>query len=216
MRVVGVLTIVATLLASCATAPSTPGGREVLLQQSTAAMTEIRQPALFLPHGGGPCFWIDGPPPFGRQSWEGLRAYLAGVVERLPAPPKAFLVVTAHWEEAAPTVSVNPAPGMIFDYFGFPAHTYELTWPAPGAPELAAKVTKLLSTAGIESTSETKRGLDHGVFIPLKVAFPEAQYPRGHPDLADSLAVDCHASALSKRWLGLQTKVFDAALTILT
>ena len=83
-----------------------------------------RQPSIFLPHGGGPCFWMEPPPPFGPQAWEKLRGYLAGVVASLPAPPKAFLVVTAHWEEEAPTVSVAPAPGMIFDYYGFPPHTY--------------------------------------------------------------------------------------------
>ena len=96
-----------------------------------AAMSETKQPAIFIPHGGGPCFWIDFPPPFGPNAWDGLRAHLAGLVKSLPERPKAFLVVTAHWEEAAPTVSTATAPGMLFDYFGFPAHTYQLSYPAP-------------------------------------------------------------------------------------
>ena len=98
-------------------------------------MSEVRQPTIFLPHGGGPCFWMEFPPPFGPHAWDGLRAYLAGIVESLPERPKAFVVVTAHWEEAKPTVSTAAAPGMLFDYYGFPAHTYQLSYPAPGEPE---------------------------------------------------------------------------------
>lgn len=140
-------------------------------------MSEARQPAIFLPHGGGPCFWIDGPPPFGRESWERLRLYLAGIVASLPAPPKAFLVVTAHWEEEAATVSVNPAPGMIFDYFGFPAHTYELSYKAPGAPEIGRRAAALLREAGLPVAEETERGYDHGVFVPMLIVDPQAQIP---------------------------------------
>jgi len=136
-----------------------------------------RQPALFLPHGGGPCFWIDGPPPFGRGAWERLRGYLSGVVASLPARPKAFLVVTAHWEEAAPTVSVNPAPGMIFDYYGFPAHTYELRYPAPGAPEIARRAAELIRAAGLPVAEDSERGYDHGVFVPMLIVDPEAEIP---------------------------------------
>ena len=140
-------------------------------------MGEPRQPAIFLPHGGGPCFWIDGPPPFGRQAWEALRVYLAGIVARLPAPPKAFLIVTAHWEEETPTVSVNPAPGMIFDYFGFPAHTYELSYRAPGAPDIGARAAALIRAAGLPVAEDGERGYDHGVFVPMLIVDPEAHIP---------------------------------------
>jgi aromatic ring-opening dioxygenase catalytic subunit (LigB family) len=140
-------------------------------------MGETRQPAIFLPHGGGPCFWIDGPPPFGRQAWESLRVYLAGIVARLPAPPKAFLIVTAHWETETPTVSVNPAPGMIFDYFGFPAHTYELSYKAPGAPEVGARAAALIRAAGLPVAEDSERGYDHGVFVPMLIVDPQAQIP---------------------------------------
>ena len=96
-------------------------------------MPAPRQPAIFVPHGGGPCFWIEFPPPFGPHAWDRLRDYLSGLVASLPERPKAFLVVTAHWEAAEPTVSVNPKPGMLYDYYGFPEHTYKLSYPAPGA-----------------------------------------------------------------------------------
>ncbi len=100
-------------------------------------MAHVRQPAIFLAHGGGPCFWIEFPPPFGKDAWNGLRHYLEGLVASLPERPKAFVVCTAHWEADAPTVSVNPAPGMLYDYYNFPPHTYQLKYPAPGEPELA-------------------------------------------------------------------------------
>jgi aromatic ring-opening dioxygenase catalytic subunit (LigB family) len=140
-------------------------------------MNAPRQPAIFLPHGGGPCFWIDGPPPFGRRAWESLRLYLAGVVARLPAPPKAFLIVTAHWETATPTVSVNPAPGMIFDYSGFPAHTYALSYKAPGASQVGRAAAAHIRAAGLPVIEDDERGYDHGVFVPMLIVDPQAQIP---------------------------------------
>ena len=140
-------------------------------------MTEPRQPAIFLPHGGGPCFWIDSPPPFGREAWEKLRRYLAGLVASLPAPPKALLVVTAHWEEAQPTVSIAAAPGMIFDYYGFPAHTYQLSYPAPGAPEVGRRAADLIRAAGLAVGEDSERGYDHGVFVPMLIVDPDARIP---------------------------------------
>ena len=140
-------------------------------------MSEPRQPAIFLPHGGGPCFWIDGPAPFSRQAWENLRRYLSGILESLPARPKAFLVVTAHWEEAQPTVSVAADPGMIFDYYGFPAHTYELRYPAPGAPAIGRRAIELVRAAGLPVAEDAERGYDHGVFVPMLIVDPDAHIP---------------------------------------
>ena len=94
-------------------------------------MTTVRQPTMFIPHGGGPCFWMAFPPPFGPHAWDGLRDYLAGLIKSLPERPKAFVVVTAHWEEAQPTVSAAGAPGMLYDYYGFPPHTYQLKFRPP-------------------------------------------------------------------------------------
>jgi aromatic ring-opening dioxygenase catalytic subunit (LigB family) len=133
-------------------------------------------PTLYLPHGAGPCFfmeWTMGPP----DTWERMAAWLRGLAATLPSRPKALLVVSAHWEEPVPTVTAAREPRLIFDYYGFPSHTYELTWPAPGCPELAARVLGLLSGAGIESRSDAERGFDHGVFIPLKLVFPDADVP---------------------------------------
>ena len=92
-------------------------------------------------------------------------------------PPRAVLVVSAHWEEAAPTVMSGKAPPLLFDYYGFPPESYELTWPAPGEPALAARGRELLGAAGFASGENSERGFDHGAFVPLKVAYPDANVP---------------------------------------
>ncbi len=133
-----------------------------------------RLPTFYIPHGGGPCFFMDWNP---RDAWEPMARYLRGIEGGLPQPPKALLVISAHWEERVPTVLASAAPPLLFDYYGFPAHTYKLTWPAPGEPALAGRVQAMLSAAGIPNASDTTRGWDHGVFIPMKVAFPNANIP---------------------------------------
>ena len=140
-------------------------------------MPAVRQPVIFVPHGGGPCFWMDLPPPFGPHAWDSLRDYLAGVLKSLPERPKAFLVVTAHWEADKPTVSVNPKPGMLYDYYGFPPHTYKLSYPAPGDPALAAEVKRLIEAAGLPVATDGERGFDHGVFVPFLIVDPKAEIP---------------------------------------
>ena len=151
-------------------------------------------PTLYLPHGGGPCFFMDwtmGPP----DTWNRMAAWLRGIDATLPEKPKALLVVSAHWEAALPTVLTSAAPPLLYDYYGFPQHTYELKWPAPGAPELGARVRHLLSDAGFDSRQDGDRGFDHGVFVPLKMAYPEAQVPtlqlslRSGLDAAEHLAM---------------------------
>jgi aromatic ring-opening dioxygenase catalytic subunit (LigB family) len=146
-----------------------------------------RQPSIFLPHGGGPCFFMDwtwGP----ADTWDATKRFLEGLAATLPAPPKAILAVTGHWEVQAFTASAALAPQLIYDYSGFPASTYQLNWPAPGEPALAARVADLITQAGLPSAVDPARGFDHGVFVPLKVAFPEAQIPVVSLSLAVSAA----------------------------
>ena len=133
------------------------------------------QPTFFINHGGGPCFFLE-PGPM-RAAWRELEDYLAGFAAALGDQPLAMLVVSGHWEEAVPTVNVSPAPPLLFDYNGFPDHTYRLTWSAPGSPEIAARARSLLRDAGLASAANDRRGYDHGVFVPLKVAYPEARIP---------------------------------------
>jgi aromatic ring-opening dioxygenase catalytic subunit (LigB family) len=153
-----------------------------------------RQPTLFIPHGGGPCFWMEFPPPFGPHAWDRLRGYLAGLVASLPERPKAFLVVTAHWEADEPTVSVNPKPGMLFDYYGFPEHTYKLSYPAPGAPELGLEVKRLIEAAHLPVATDAARGFDHGVFVPFLIIDPKAEIPVVMLSLRKDLDPDFHIS----------------------
>ncbi len=157
------------------------------------AKTE-RQPAIFLPHGGGPCFFMDwtwGP----ADTWNSTQHFLEGLAGTLPAVPKAMVVVSGHWEEQAFTASAAEAPELIYDYSGFPEHTYRLTWPAPGDPALAERVAGLLAGAGLPSAVSRDRGFDHGVFVPLKVAFPEARVPVVTLSLSASLDPALHLAA---------------------
>jgi aromatic ring-opening dioxygenase catalytic subunit (LigB family) len=135
----------------------------------------VRQPSIFLPHGGGPWTIVDlGPMSAGLDS---LRSYLAGLPASLPAPPRAVLCVSAHWEAPRPTVMTALEPPMLYDYSGFPREAYEFKWPAPGSPELASKVVDLLESAGIETGRDPGRGFDHGTFVPLMVSDPRASIP---------------------------------------
>ena len=150
-----------------------------------------RQPSLFVPHGGGPCFfmeWTMGRP----DTWDKTRAFLEGIQPSLPGIPRALLVISGHWEEEAPTANASRFPELIYDYSGFPPKTYQLTWPAPGLPELASEVQQRLLQAGLPARISTTRGYDHGVFVPMKVAFPEANIPVVTLSLAKSLDPELH------------------------
>lgn len=145
-----------------------------------------RMPTLFIPHGGGPCFFMD-PPQEDPRRWDSMAAYLRGLVTRLPERPKALLLISAHWEAPRPTLNVAANPELLFDYYGFPEHTYRLAYPAPGAPDLADRAAGLLASAGIQVDREAARGWDHGVFIPMLLAAPGADLPILQISLCDSL-----------------------------
>ena len=133
-----------------------------------------RMPALFIPHGGGPCFFMDWDP---KNEWDKMANYLRNIASGLPAQPKAVVMVSAHWIQSEVTVTSASHPEMIFDYDGFPANTYELRYPAPGEPGLAEKLVHLLKTGGIQARTNETRGYDHGMFIPMLLMFPEANIP---------------------------------------
>ena len=143
-----------------------------------------RMPSLFIPHGGGPCFFMDWNP---IDAWDQMADFLRSVSSTLPRQPKAIVMVSAHW--LGPKVMVTSAaqPDLIYDYHGFPPHTYELTYPAPGAPALADHIVALLQAAHIDSATDPTRGFDHGMFIPLKLMFPQADIPVVQVSLLSSL-----------------------------
>src|SRR5262245_31833177 len=98
-----------------------------------------RMPVVYVPHGGGPWPFVEMG--FGDKAGnDALAAYLRSVRSVPKKPPAALLVVSAHWEATAPTVMTAPRPPMLYDYYGFPPEAYEITWPAPGDPALAARV----------------------------------------------------------------------------
>ncbi|MGA2636724.1 DODA-type extradiol aromatic ring-opening family dioxygenase [Methylocella sp.] len=145
-----------------------------------------RLPVWYIPHGGGPCFFMD-PPAGAPNAWKGMEAYLRGIPASVGARPRAILVISAHWRESRPTVTGAAAPALIYDYRGLPPHTYQLKYPAPGDPALAAEVVRRLGDAGIEAGVDGARGLDHGVFIPLMLLYPQADIPVVQLSLIESL-----------------------------
>lgn len=146
-------------------------------------------PTLYLPHGGGPWPWMDG---FGGPgAHDALRRFLETLPASLPTP-KAIVCITAHWEAPVVTVSTSSAPGMLYDYTGFPAHTYQVRWPAPGAPDVARRIGELLDTAGIPHAEDARRGFDHGTFVPLSVAWPGAEVPTVQVSLVSGLDPALH------------------------
>lgn len=125
-----------------------------------------RQPVLYLSHGA--------PPLADDARWTGE---LAGWSSTL-AKPRNILIVSAHWEEAPLSLSAtNGRPGLVYDFWGFPRHYYEVTYDAPGAPELAAQVAGLVDRPGVQVQRDESRGLDHGAYVPLVEMFPEADVP---------------------------------------
>jgi aromatic ring-opening dioxygenase catalytic subunit (LigB family) len=125
-----------------------------------------------------------------------MEDYLKGLAASLPAKPRAILVVSGHWEAPAFVFTgADEHPGLIFDYYGFPPETYQLAWPAPGAPWLAERGRALIEEAGLPAAVDPARGFDHGVFVPLKVAFPDADVPVVQMSLHASLDPALHLAA---------------------
>jgi aromatic ring-opening dioxygenase catalytic subunit (LigB family) len=163
-------------------------------------MTAPRMPAMYLPHGGGPSFFMEGER---KRLYQPMEDFLRGVQHLLPATPQAILLVTAHWETAIPSFTGASQPGLVYDYYGFPPETYALTYPAPGHPTLAAKAAALLQSAGFPAKVDPEYGWDHGVFIPLKVMYPGADVPVVAMSLHDSLDPTLHC-ALGQALRGLR------------
>ncbi|ATY30966.1 DODA-type extradiol aromatic ring-opening family dioxygenase [Sphingomonas psychrotolerans] len=149
-------------------------------------------PTLFIPHGGGPCFFMDPDGGPADPMWLPMQAYLAGLIDSLLERPKAILLVSGHWEEADVTVHVGSGQPLFYDYGGFPEHTYRLRWDAPDAPEVAMRAKALLEGAGHAVGEERARGWDHGVFIPMMVAVPGADIPLAQLSLRKDLDPAAH------------------------
>ncbi|XAH21715.1 class III extradiol ring-cleavage dioxygenase [Xylophilus sp. GW821-FHT01B05] len=133
-----------------------------------------RMPTFFVSHGGGPWPWMKDP--FGAMFGK-LETSLQEMAQSLAQRPKAILVISGHWDGPVFTLSSHPNPPMYYDYSGFPAHTYQVKYPAPGSPALAGRIQELLAAGGIAARLDPERGFDHGTFTVTAVAFPEAEIP---------------------------------------
>jgi aromatic ring-opening dioxygenase catalytic subunit (LigB family) len=151
-----------------------------------------RMPTWFVPHGAGPCFFMDWNP---ADAWHRMADFLKGAAATLPQRPSAIVMVSAHWLQPDFTVTSGQHPELIYDYSGFPEHTYELKYPAPGAPELSERIVQLLGRAALSSGQDARRGFDHGMFIPMMLMFPEADIPVVQLSLANSLDPEAHLQA---------------------
>ncbi|MBJ7437786.1 MAG: dioxygenase [Sphingopyxis sp.] len=136
-----------------------------------------RLPALFLSHGGGPCFFLEPGERFPAGTWDRMGQHLTNVPQDVGASPSAILIVSAHWEEETLQIYSPDKPKLYFDYYGFPQRTYEFSYPVSGDPILAGKTIDMLNDAGFPVSFNRDRGYDHGVFIPLMLAYPQAQIP---------------------------------------
>ena len=134
--------------------------------------TSLEQKAqiVYFGHGGGPL------PILGDAGHKSMIDFMAKLPSLL-RKPDAIIVVSAHWEERAATLLGAQNPPMFYDYYGFPDEAYAIQYPAPGDPALAEKAAGLLQKAGIPTRIDPQRGFDHGVFIPLKMIYPQADIP---------------------------------------
>jgi 4,5-DOPA dioxygenase extradiol len=124
-----------------------------------------RMPTLYLSHGAPPL--ADDP------VWPGELAAWSAALPK----PKAILMVSAHWEEAPLALGATRTVPLVYDFWGFPEHYYQVGYDAPGAPELAESVRGLLRGAGTPVHDVPDRGLDHGAYVPLVEMYPDADIP---------------------------------------
>lgn len=152
-------------------------------------MTRQRLPTFYISHGGGPWPWLSG-------MTDGPYARLAESLRRISADtgvrPRAILIVSAHWEAPQFTLQSHPQPPMIYDYYGFPPHTYQIRYAAAGDPALAERVAGLLRDAGLAVALDPERGYDHGMYAPMAVAYPDADVPTVQLSLLQGLDPAAH------------------------
>jgi aromatic ring-opening dioxygenase catalytic subunit (LigB family) len=170
------LVVASAVAAAGASKHGAPADLDDAKHDELAHAAAARMPVVFIPHGGGPWPFVDlgMVAPAERND---LATYLESVRTLPKTEPKALLVISAHWEERVPTLMTALKPTIFYDYYGFPPESYQITWPAPGSPDLVARVRELLHGAAFETATDDKRGFDHGTFIPLKLTYPEANVP---------------------------------------
>jgi aromatic ring-opening dioxygenase catalytic subunit (LigB family) len=155
-------------------------------------------PVLYLPHGGGPM------PLLGDPSHAGMVRFWKEIAQQLPKP-EAIVLISAHWEADTASITASEAPEMVYDYYNFPAETYEYKYPSPGNPALATQMSGMLTAKNIAAKLELERGYDHGMFVPMMLMYPEANIPCIQLSLLTSLDAQQHLD-LGKALAGLREK----------
>ena len=153
---------------------------------------------VYFSHGGGPL------PILGDASHKAMVEFMRELPTRLKRP-EAILVISAHWEEEVATLLGAKAPTMYYDYYGFPEAGYEMTYPAPGNPDLADRIAASLKRYGTKTRIDTHRGFDHGLFIPLALMYPQADIPALQLSLLRGLDPNAHI-ALGKAMRELKSE----------
>jgi 4,5-DOPA dioxygenase extradiol len=157
------------------------------LSETSLTISKKSSPStvVYLSHGGGPLPLLNDP------GHRGLVENLVAIANSVPRP-SAIVLISAHWEESLPTATSAGAPGLIYDYYGFPRESYEIEYPAPGLPSLADKIVGACRGRGIQAGSDAQRGFDHGMFVPLKIMYPDADIPCVQLSLLSGLSAARH------------------------
>lgn len=153
--------------------------------QNPAAEMNNRTQILFVSHGGGPL------PILGDAGHTEMIACLTSLSQKM-VRPAAVIVVSAHWEEERVSITSSAHPDLIYDYSGFPKAAYDIRYPCKGEPALALKLKQALRQNGIDCSLDNQRGFDHGLFIPLKIMYPEADIPCVQVSLVNNLSPRVH------------------------
>jgi len=146
---------------------------------------ENKAQIVYFSHGGGPL------PILGDASHKAMVDFMRQLPSQLRTPD-AILVISAHWEESVATLLGAQTPPMFYDYYGFPDKAYEITYPAPGSPDLANRIAELLYKSNMPARIDPRRGFDHGLFIPLKLMYPQADIPSIQLSLLRGLDAAAH------------------------
>lgn len=169
-------------------------------------MSEPMLRSLYISHGGGPL------PLLGDPAHAELVRTLQGLAKTIPRP-EAIIVVSAHWEADVATVTTSAAPGLLYDYYGFPPESYRIDYPAPGAPHLAERICEVLRAEGIPADGDGVRAFDHGLFVPLKLMYPAADIPCVQLSLLSSLDATAHLD-LGRALSGLAAATGESLLLL--
>lgn len=150
-------------------------------------VSQAKHNILYLSHGGGPLPLLN----------DGQHEEMLSVLKRISlqiAKPEVIILISAHWESEQVSITAQPQPQLLYDYYGFPEESYHIQYPAKGDEQLAQEIERTLKAEGIESHLDYYRDFDHGMFIPLKIMYPDADIPCVQVSLLRSLDARQHIS----------------------